>query len=85
MTRQRAARGILLAAALVVAGANLASAQAIAPGSVVYRLTSSSRFEVRTGKAGVFGFAGHGHLVRARAFTGRCNTSLATPPPLGSR
>jgi polyisoprenoid-binding protein YceI len=70
MTRQRAARGILLATAVVGAGANLAPAQALAPGSVVYRLVPSSRFEVRTGKAGVFGFAGHGHLVRARAFTG---------------
>jgi polyisoprenoid-binding protein YceI len=37
---------------------------------VVYRLIPSSRFEVRTGKAGVFGFAGHGHVIRARAFTG---------------
>ena len=70
MTRQRAARGILLATAVVGVGVNLAPAQALAPGSVVYRLVPSSRFEVRTGKAGVFGFAGHGHLVRARAFTG---------------
>ena len=70
MTRQRAARGILLATAVVGAGATFAPAQALAPGSVVYRLLPSSRFEVRTGKAGVFGFAGHGHLVRARAFTG---------------
>jgi polyisoprenoid-binding protein YceI len=37
---------------------------------VVYRLSPSSRFEVRTGTAGVFGFAGHRHVVRARAFTG---------------
>jgi polyisoprenoid-binding protein YceI len=70
LARQWAPRGILLATALVAAGANLASAQALAPDSVVYRFLPSSRFEVRTGKAGVFGFAGHGHLVRARAFTG---------------
>jgi polyisoprenoid-binding protein YceI len=50
--------------------ADLASAQTPAPDSVVYRLVPSSRFEVRTGKAGLFGFAGHGHVVRARAFTG---------------
>lgn len=65
-----APRGILVAAGLAVAGANLASAQAPAPDTVVYRLLPSSRFEVRTGKAGVFGFAGHSHVVRARAFTG---------------
>ena len=70
MTRQRIPRGILLATALAAAGAGLASAQALAPDSVVYRLVPSSRFEVRTGKAGMFGFAGHGHVVRARAFTG---------------
>lgn len=36
----------------------------------VYHLTSTSRFEVRTGKAGLFGFAGHSHLVRARSVSG---------------
>jgi polyisoprenoid-binding protein YceI len=38
--------------------------------SVVYRLDPSSRLEVKTGKAGLFGFAGHSHVIRARAFTG---------------
>jgi polyisoprenoid-binding protein YceI len=38
--------------------------------SVVYRLTRSSRLEVKTGKAGLFGFAGHSHVIRARAFSG---------------
>jgi polyisoprenoid-binding protein YceI len=38
--------------------------------SVVYRLVSDSRFEVKTSKAGLFGFAGHDHVVRARAFDG---------------
>ena len=38
--------------------------------SVVYRLIPSSRLEVRTGKAGLFGFAGHGHSIRARTFSG---------------
>jgi polyisoprenoid-binding protein YceI len=38
--------------------------------SVVYRLDSSSRLEVKTGKAGLFGFAGHSHSIRARAFSG---------------
>lgn len=39
--------------------------------SVVYRLVPESRLEVKTGKAGLFGFAGHSHLIRARAFTGQ--------------
>jgi polyisoprenoid-binding protein YceI len=38
--------------------------------SVVYRLDPSSRLEVKTGKAGLFGFAGHTHVIRARAFSG---------------
>src|SRR2546427_4993826 len=39
--------------------------------SVVYRVSPTSRFEVKTGKAGLFGFAGHEHLIRARGCTGR--------------
>lgn len=42
-----------------------------APDSVIYVLTPSSRFEVTAHKSGVFSFAGHEHLVRARAFSGR--------------
>jgi polyisoprenoid-binding protein YceI len=38
--------------------------------SVVYHLAPSSRLEVKTGKAGLFGFAGHSHVIRARAFSG---------------
>ena len=38
--------------------------------SVEYRLAPSSRLEVKTGKAGLFGFAGHTHVIRARAFSG---------------
>jgi len=37
---------------------------------VVYRLAPSSRLEVKTGKGGLFGFAGHSHVIRARAFSG---------------
>jgi polyisoprenoid-binding protein YceI len=51
-------------------GAVSAPAQAPASDMVVYRLLPSSRFEVQTGKAGAFGFAGHTHVVRARTFTG---------------
>ena len=38
--------------------------------SVVYRLAPDSRLMVKTGKAGLFGFAGHTHLIQARAFHG---------------
>lgn len=48
-----------------------ARAQEPPPDSVVYVLSPASRFEVKTGKAGLFGFAGHSHVVRARAFSGR--------------
>jgi len=49
----------------------LGAAQVIAQDSVVYELAPSSRFVVRTGKAGLFGFAGHEHLIQARQFSGR--------------
>jgi polyisoprenoid-binding protein YceI len=64
------ARGVGLAACLATAVPVPGRAQAGAPDSVVYRVDSSSRFEVRTGKAGLFGFAGHSHRIRARSFTG---------------
>ena len=47
------------------------AAQAQGGDSMVYRLSPASRFEVRTGTAGLLGFAGHGHLIRARAVSGR--------------
>ena len=47
------------------------AAQSIAQDSVVYELAPSSRFVVRTGKAGLSGFAGHEHLIQARQFSGR--------------
>jgi polyisoprenoid-binding protein YceI len=72
--RRWAPRGMLVLAevtgGLVWAGASHAPAQAPAPDTVVYRLLPSSRLEVRTGKSGVFGFAGHSHVIRARAFKG---------------
>jgi polyisoprenoid-binding protein YceI len=38
--------------------------------SVVYRLGPGSRLLVKTGKAGLFGFAGHSHVIRADRFQG---------------
>src|SRR4029077_16510439 len=46
-------------------------AQGAETDSVVYVLSAASRFEVKTGKAGLFGFAGHAHVIRARGVTGR--------------
>ena len=46
-------------------------AQGGEPDSVVYVLSAASRFEVKTDKAGLFGFAGHAHVIRARGVTGR--------------
>ena len=67
--------GILLG--LVVLSAGITAAQqpgdptGAAPDSVVYHLAPSSRLLVKTGKAGLFGFAGHSHDIQARAFDGR--------------
>jgi polyisoprenoid-binding protein YceI len=38
--------------------------------SVVYRIDPVSRLVVKTGKAGLFGFAGHTHVIRARTVSG---------------
>ena len=65
-----ATRRVLLTAPLWLVPARQA-AQVAGRDSVVYVLTPASRFEVKTGKAGLLGFAGHGHLLRARAASGR--------------
>lgn len=39
--------------------------------SVVYQFSHDSKFEVTAHKSGFFSFAGHEHLIRARAFAGR--------------
>ncbi len=65
---------LVLVAALPAASAGAQQASpfgAGAPDSIVYDLAPTSRLQVKTGKAGLFGFAGHSHLIRARAFTGR--------------
>jgi polyisoprenoid-binding protein YceI len=49
----------------------LAAAQQDAGDSVVYTLSPASRFQVKTGKAGLLGFAGHDHVISARAFSGK--------------
>jgi polyisoprenoid-binding protein YceI/uncharacterized membrane protein len=54
---------------LIVLG--LLPATAHAQDSVVYVVSPASRLEVNTGKAGLFGFMGHEHTIRARSFSGR--------------
>jgi polyisoprenoid-binding protein YceI len=39
--------------------------------SVTYRLAPESCLQVKTGKAGLFSFAGHSHVIQARAFSGQ--------------
>jgi len=60
-----------LVAGMISLGSAPAWAQGGEPDSVVYVLSAASRFEVKTGKAGLLGFAGHTHVVRARGFAGR--------------
>jgi polyisoprenoid-binding protein YceI len=62
--RPLAGIAILLAPATLLAQAGLGD-------SSVYVVAPGSRLEVRTGSAGLLGFVGHDHLIRARAFTGR--------------
>lgn len=67
-------RALLVWGALAVVRTGAAAGQAApdsaAPDSVVYRISPASRLDVLTGKAGLFGFAGHSHRIRARAFSG---------------
>lgn len=57
----------------MIAGAIVAALFVTTPqqDSVVYRFSHDSKFEVTAHKSGLFSFAGHEHLIRARAFTGR--------------
>jgi hypothetical protein len=63
----------------LLAAVFLAAVQSPQADSVVYVFSPASRLEVQTGKSGLFGFAGHEHLIRARAFTGRIVYHRATP------
>jgi len=45
----------------------------------VYVISAASRFDVKTGKAGLFGFLGHDHVIHARAFSGRVVYYPGTP------
>ena len=64
-----AARALLLLALLPVPIPKARAAQA-PPDSAVYRVAPGSRLVVKTGKSGLFSFAGHTHVIRARAVSG---------------
>ena len=55
--------------AAVPAAAGWAQAPA-GPDSTVYQLDPASRLVVKTGKAGLLGFAGHPHVIQAHAVRG---------------
>lgn len=57
----------------------LAALQVPQADSVVYVLSPATQLDVQTGKSGLLGFAGHKHLIRARAFTGRVVYHRAAP------
>jgi polyisoprenoid-binding protein YceI len=51
----------------------------VARDSVIYVLSPATRFEVQTGTSGLFSFAGHNHLIRAHAVSGKVVYSPGTP------
>lgn len=64
---------------LLLAIVAIAAPQTATPDSTVYLLSSASRLEVQTGKAGLLSFVGHEHRIRARAFDGRIVYRADTP------
>ncbi len=63
------ARGALLLLSLLACLSGRTAAQ-MRPDSGSYRVDSSSRLVVKTGKSGLFSFAGHTHVIRARGVVG---------------
>jgi polyisoprenoid-binding protein YceI len=64
------ARRALLLLSLLPALAREGRAAQSRPDSTVYHVDPASRLVVKTGKSGLFGFAGHAHVIRARAISG---------------
>jgi polyisoprenoid-binding protein YceI len=72
MSRNTTAATLLSLALLAVFPSEPRAAQAPAgPDSTVYRVDPGSRLVVKTGKAGLFGFAGHVHVIQARGVAGK--------------
>jgi polyisoprenoid-binding protein YceI len=69
--RLRLQPAALAAAVLLLSPAGLWAVQAPSPtDSTVYQVDPASRLVVKTGRAGLFGFAGHSHVIQARGVTG---------------
>jgi polyisoprenoid-binding protein YceI len=66
----RAAAPAALAIVLLSSARPAAAQGSPAPDSTVYLVDPASRLVVKTGKAGLFGFAGHSHVIQARGVTG---------------
>lgn len=64
-------------AMLLLGGTLPLAAQEAAPR--VYHLAPDSRLEVETGKAGLLGFAGHSHVIRATRFSGTVRYAAQDP------
>jgi polyisoprenoid-binding protein YceI len=61
----------LAAATLLLSPAPVRAVQAPPTSdSTVYQVDPASRLVVKTGRAGLFGFAGHSHVIQARGVTG---------------
>ncbi len=69
--RQPEARRASLSGLLWIALWGVPQARAQQPDSVLYALLPDSRFDVHTGRSGLFSFAGHEHLIRAQEVSGR--------------
>ena len=61
---------IPLVLSLVMGSAVAARGAQTPPDSSVFQIQSGSRLVVKTGKAGLFGFAGHTHVIHARDVSG---------------
>lgn len=79
MLRLDALLGLALFSAGIAGAQQPGDPPSAAPDSVVYRLAPGSRLLVKTGKAGLFGFAGHSHDIQARTFEGRVVYYPAAP------
>jgi polyisoprenoid-binding protein YceI len=66
----RSLRAALLLLPLMPIAIRSAGAVQAPADSTVYRLEPATRLVVKTGKAGLFGFAGHSHIIQAHAVTG---------------
>jgi polyisoprenoid-binding protein YceI len=70
LTRLRPPAVLLLLALTAVPAEVYGTQESPGPDSTVYQLDPASRLVVKTGKAGLLGFAGHPHVIQAHAVRG---------------